>query len=118
MKILFSFLDCHLTEQFGFLQIWPTAGLLPGWLIIIDKEASFLGKDDANCGPKSIFAFGLVFIHLYIKSFTVCQTQGQLKSKESNSTKKCNEFCESDSLIMDELFSYNRLCFLFSITYG
>lgn len=81
MKFLLSFLGFHLTTQFGFLQVLPTAGSLPDLLIIIDKEARFPGKVDTNCGSKFVFAFGLVFIHLYINSLIVCQTQGQLKTR-------------------------------------
>lgn len=80
-EFLLSFLGYHLTTQFGFFQVLPTAGSLPGLLIIIDKEARFPRKVDTSCGSKFVFAFGLVFIHLYINSLIVCQTQGQLKTR-------------------------------------
>lgn len=46
----------------GFLDCILTAGSLPTLLIVVDKEAGFLGKADASCGSKSVFAFSSICI--------------------------------------------------------
>jgi hypothetical protein len=105
MKLLSSFL--------GYISVITWVVLLPShltcsqfasWFADYHRERDqFHRQVNVNRGLTSVFTFGLVCIHLYIKSLTISQAQGKLKSNEKNNTKKCSESCELDSLILDKV---------------